>query len=170
MRGVRLGLTLVFVSTLFVACGGDDGEEDGSGGSAGTGGTTAINIGGSAGKSTGTSGSSTGGSSTGGEPSGTSGTTATGAGGDSSGAALGGVCALSENCSQAQGAAVCCEAEGCAGPCMCVLAEDCSMNGSYLPCEAEADCEPFGGGRVCCVAGDMHYCTKPSGCAGDTLP
>lgn len=40
----------------------------------------------------------------------------------------------------------------------------------YLPCESKADCEAFGGGKVCCVAGPMHFCTKPSACPGDTLP
>jgi hypothetical protein len=42
--------------------------------------------------------------------------------------------------------------------------------GSYIPCESAADCEPFGGGKVCCVAGPMHFCTKPSACPGETLP
>jgi hypothetical protein len=40
----------------------------------------------------------------------------------------------------------------------------------YLPCESEADCKEFGGGKVCCVAGAMHFCTKPSACSGETLP
>jgi hypothetical protein len=40
----------------------------------------------------------------------------------------------------------------------------------YLPCESAADCEPYGGGKVCCVAGEMHFCTKPSACSGKMLP
>lgn len=40
----------------------------------------------------------------------------------------------------------------------------------YLPCESKADCDAFGGGKVCCVVGAMHFCTKPSACPGDTLP
>ncbi|HYJ11725.1 MAG TPA: hypothetical protein VEX18_22030 [Polyangiaceae bacterium] len=40
----------------------------------------------------------------------------------------------------------------------------------YLPCESKADCDAFGGGKVCCAAGSMHFCTKPSACPGDTLP
>ena len=40
----------------------------------------------------------------------------------------------------------------------------------YLPCESKQDCEAFGGGTVCCAAGAMHFCTKPSACPGDTLP
>ena len=28
----------------------------------------------------------------------------------------------------------------------------------------------FGGGKVCCAMGDMHFCTKPSACAGEILP
>jgi hypothetical protein len=40
----------------------------------------------------------------------------------------------------------------------------------YLPCESEADCDAFGGGKVCCVVGAMHFCTKPSACPGETLP
>ena len=40
----------------------------------------------------------------------------------------------------------------------------------YLRCESLADCKVYGGGKVCCVAGSMHFCTKPSACSGDTLP
>jgi hypothetical protein len=40
----------------------------------------------------------------------------------------------------------------------------------YLPCESAKDCEPFGGGKVCCALGSMHFCTKPSACSGETLP
>ena len=43
-------------------------------------------------------------------------------------------------------------------------------SGSYLRCESAADCEPYGGSKVCCVAGPMHFCTKPSACTGETLP
>ena len=40
----------------------------------------------------------------------------------------------------------------------------------YLPCESLEDCAMFGGGKVGCVAGPMHFCTKPSACPGETLP
>lgn len=43
-------------------------------------------------------------------------------------------------------------------------------SGLYLRCESEADCAAYGGGKVCCAAGAMHFCTKPSACSGDTLP
>ena len=43
-------------------------------------------------------------------------------------------------------------------------------NTFYLPCESLMDCDQFGGGKVCCVMGTMHFCTKPSACKGDTLP
>jgi hypothetical protein len=40
----------------------------------------------------------------------------------------------------------------------------------YLPCESAADCKMYGGGKVCCVAATMHFCTKPSACSGEVLP
>jgi hypothetical protein len=43
-----------------------------------------------------------------------------------------------------------------------------------LPCEATADCEMYGGGKLCCEAetseGPMRFCTKRSACSGDILP
>ncbi len=168
-------LSLVVV----IGCGEDDAKEAGSGGSAGS----TINIGGKSGSSGGSSsgGSSSAGSSTGGKATGgqsgasTGGTNSGGASGGSGGQGangtqpIGGLCANDANCSQSSGAALCCKGEGCQSPCMCLLAEDCPSS-SYLPCESDADCDPYGGGKVCCVAGTMHYCTKPSGCAGQTLP
>jgi hypothetical protein len=43
-------------------------------------------------------------------------------------------------------------------------------NGSYLHCASAADCKQYGGGKVCCEQGTMVFCTKPSACAGKTLP
>lgn len=43
-------------------------------------------------------------------------------------------------------------------------------NGSYLHCASAADCKQYGGGKVCCEQGTMLFCTKPSACAGKTLP
>jgi|GEM_PF-4929541 len=43
-------------------------------------------------------------------------------------------------------------------------------NGAYLHCAAAADCKQYGGGKVCCEQGTMLFCTKPSACAGNTLP
>lgn len=40
----------------------------------------------------------------------------------------------------------------------------------YLPCESKQDCDEFGGGKICCAVGAMHFCTKQSACPGDTLP
>lgn len=40
----------------------------------------------------------------------------------------------------------------------------------YLPCESKQDCDQFGGGKICCAVGAMHFCTKQSACPGDTLP
>jgi len=40
----------------------------------------------------------------------------------------------------------------------------------FLPCESEADCKVYGGGKVCCDGGSMKFCTKPSACPGNTLP
>ncbi len=43
-------------------------------------------------------------------------------------------------------------------------------NGLYLHCESAADCQQYGGGKVCCEQGTMLFCTKPSACSGKTLP
>ena len=43
-------------------------------------------------------------------------------------------------------------------------------NGAYLHCASAADCKQYGGGKVCCEQGSMLFCTKPSACAGKTLP
>jgi hypothetical protein len=43
-------------------------------------------------------------------------------------------------------------------------------NGAYLHCASAADCKQYGGGKVCCQQGSMLFCTKPSACAGMTLP
>jgi hypothetical protein len=43
-------------------------------------------------------------------------------------------------------------------------------SGLYLRCASQADCKVYGGGKVCCAAGSMQFCTKPSGCTGKTLP
>jgi hypothetical protein len=40
----------------------------------------------------------------------------------------------------------------------------------YLPCTSAADCEAYGGGKVCCPGGSMTFCTKPSACPVDPLP
>jgi hypothetical protein len=62
---------------------------------------------------------------------------------------------------------VCCQSE-------CTLADQCPTDPSYLPCESQEGCAVYGGGKVCCEmgAGDtlMRFCTKPSACAGRTLP
>jgi len=127
-------------------------------------------------KTSGSGGTSRGGSSAdGGDGSGD----APGDGGDGSGSGgepsggnvpLGGLCALSDNCSQAEGEAVCCQAEGCTAPCECTPASECPSSPSYLPCESSSDCAQFGGGRICCAAGAMTYCTKQNGCQGEPLP
>jgi hypothetical protein len=128
---------------LCAACGGDDAAPGANGG---------TNAGGSAGSSMneagatdqpGGAGESTGGMSGGGSA---SGGTAMAGGSSSGGVTSGGM--------SAGGASV----AGSGG------------NGLYLPCEAAADCKAFGGGKVCCAMGTMHFCTKPSGCSGDILP
>ncbi|HEY6079256.1 MAG TPA: hypothetical protein VIW29_10660 [Polyangiaceae bacterium] len=42
--------------------------------------------------------------------------------------------------------------------------------GLYLPCASQADCQMYGGGKVCCAVASMQFCTKQSACPGDTLP
>jgi hypothetical protein len=129
-----------------------DGAAGTSGGTAGASGTS----GGTSGASGGTAGAS-----------GTSGGTA-GAGGGGGTAAggqpIGSVCANTGNCSQADGAAVCCTN-------MCVLQAQCPTGTQFLACTSTADCGKYGGGKVCCKEGSMDpFCTKPSGCSGTTLP
>lgn len=128
MRSAKLGFLFVLLAPVAIsACGGNDDDDTGSGGSAGS-----LSLGGSgnsggmpatAGKTTTSAGQP---SDSGGAPSGTSGTA-------SGGANTGGTT-------------------------------------FYLPCESAKDCEPFGGGKVCCAVGSMHFCTKPSACSGETLP
>lgn len=38
----------------------------------------------------------------------------------------------------------------------------------FIECLTAADCEPFGGGKVCCDTGIEGFCTKPSACPGAT--
>lgn len=96
----------------------------------------------------------------------------TGAGGVGGQAAMGGqplgsACANTGNCSQADGAAICCVNT-------CVLEAQCPTGNMFLACASGADCARFGGGKVCCeqqTAGNvMRFCTKPSGCAGTVVP
>jgi len=95
-------------------------------------------------------------------------------GGPSGTQQLGGLCTLDQHCSQAQGSAVCCVAEGCTSPCECALESDCANGAFYLACSNAQDCSQYGGGKVCCEAGSganaMRYCTKQSACAGTVLP
>ncbi|HYO96685.1 MAG TPA: hypothetical protein VER33_19370 [Polyangiaceae bacterium] len=45
---------------------------------------------------------------------------------------------------------------------------------AYLPCDSQADCAAYGGGKVCCEATTaaqvMRFCTKQSACSGQVLP
>jgi hypothetical protein len=75
---------------------------------------------------------------------------------------LGSLCANTGNCTQASGVAVCCVNT-------CTLAEACPSNPNYLSCMKASDCDQFGGGKVCCQAGSMSFCTKPSACSGTVL-
>lgn len=163
MHTTRHGFHLTFILAL-AGCAGDEAKEGGSGGAT-------LNLGGNGGKPSGSSG---GGSPNGGSPDGGSPEGGSTRGGSSSGGTgmlpLGAICAISESCSQAEGEAVCCTSEGCTSPCECVLANACPGSSSFLPCESAADCAQFGGGKVCCSAPPMQYCTKQSGCAGDVLP
>jgi hypothetical protein len=56
----------------------------------------------------------------------------------------------------------------------CTLAEGCPTNPMYLPCESQADCDAYGGGKLCCEMGAgqnlMRFCTKQSACSGRILP
>jgi hypothetical protein len=179
------------VALALAACGSDDRRPQsataGSGGTTGAGGLDQSGTGGSSG-----SGAAAGAAGAAGNPAGGSGAAgaagAAGSGqnagaGDEAGTAgesgsdggtldgslgpigtqpLGAVCANDLNCSQDQGSAVCCVNE-------CRLSSECP-GGSYLRCTAQSDCEAYGGGKVCCEAGGMRFCTKPSACDGQRIP
>jgi hypothetical protein len=158
--------TLVFVLALAMAAcgsstpapGGHDGGGGSAGASSGSAGSSGTNGGGG---STGTSGANGGAGTSG--VGGASG--ASGAGGGPGGQPIGSVCANTGNCSQADGAAVCCINT-------CVLQGQCPMGNQFLACASASDCSKYGGGKVCCQAGGGmgNFCTKPSGCSGTTLP
>jgi hypothetical protein len=123
-----------------------------AGGTTGRGGTT-----GSAG-STGNAGTI--GSGGRGGTTGSAGTTgrggATGAGGSGT-QPIGAACANTGNCSQADGATVCCVQIS-----TCVLQNQCPTGTNYIPCSATNPC--MSGGWICCMTPSMNYCTKQSGC------
>jgi hypothetical protein len=87
---------------------------------------------------------------------------------------LGALCVNNQQCSQQQGAATCCVADGCTAPCECALVTDCPQGTFYLQCDDTQDCGQYGGGKICCETGSganvMRYCTKQNGCAGTVLP
>lgn len=87
---------------------------------------------------------------------------------------LGALCNQDRQCSQEQGDAVCCVAEGCSSPCECTLATACPGGNFFIECTSKQDCTPYGGGKVCCEVGAgadvMRFCTKQSGCNGNVLP
>jgi hypothetical protein len=188
-----LGVSLSFA---FVACSSDesgDGENDAAAGSAGSGGASGassggggssgtLSTGGSAGSSGGaagaggSAGAGTGGSgATGGAGAGGSG--GSGGGGGTSadgGQPIGSLCVNDQNCSQAQGKTVCCAMPGCVAPCECQLETSCPGGTPFLPCNTSADCNQFGGGKVCCEVqsggSTMRFCTKQNGCSGQVIP
>jgi hypothetical protein len=133
--------------------GADHATSTGAAGSGGAGGTSGTS--GAAGASGATGGAGQ--------------TGAGGAGGQAAmgGQPLGGACANTGNCTQADGAAVCCVNT-------CVLEAQCPTGNMFLPCASGADCARFGGGKVCCkeqTGGSvMQFCTKPSECAGTVVP
>ncbi|MFZ5890575.1 MAG: hypothetical protein ACOY0T_05850 [Myxococcota bacterium] len=134
------------------------------GGVANVGGTTAGGGAKSAGGATATGGAMSGGGGVAGGSNNVAGTMA--AAGSTGMQPLGAICANDGNCSQAQGAAVCCRST-------CTLAEECT-NSTYLPCDSGADCAAYGGGKSCCeqqASGQtIRFCTKQSACTGKVLP
>jgi hypothetical protein len=184
---IRFSPTLLSVLGVAIgaaACGGDDSGDEGA---SGMGGGAGIAVGTGGGKS-GTGGLGSGGASSGGAGSsgmgsggiGTGGTTITGGtagagagmGGTSTGGVtgtqpLGSICANDGNCSQTEGAAVCCQST-------CALQADCPGGTFYLACESGSDCDRYSGGFLCCRANaggePMQYCTKQNGCLGTPVP
>ena len=103
--------------------------------------------------------------------SGNAGSTGAAGGGPSGTQPLGSACVNTGNCSQADGAAVCCLSMS-----TCTLTAQCPTGNNFLACGSQADCAAkVGGGKVCCsettASGvTMDFCTKPSGCSGTVLP
>jgi hypothetical protein len=125
----------------------------GTTGSAGRGGTTGS---GGRGGTTGSGGSGNGGTAAGaGGATGSAG--ATGTAGTMGTQPIGAACANTANCSQADGAAVCCLQIS-----TCVLATQCPGSTNYVPCTDDASCNK--GGWICCKTSVMNYCTKSNGC------
>ena len=69
---------------------------------------------------------------------------------------IGAACANTANCSQAEGTAVCCLSIS-----TCVLDTQCPAGTTYVSCDTQPCTKS---GWVCCNAGGMHFCTKPSAC------
>ena len=141
----------------------------GTGGSAGSGGSGASGgAGGSGATDSGTNGASGSGGSGGSGAAGRGGNTADG------GQPIGALCVNNTNCSQSQGKAVCCTVSGCAAPCECLLEANCPGGAPYLPCTVGADCNRYGGGKLCCEvragSATQRFCTKSNGCTGTIIP
>jgi hypothetical protein len=163
------GLVVLVLLGLLVGCGSKSGKSGSSTGGAGASGDAFGNatIAGTGGAGTGGSGSgaagtaAAGGAGTQGLPAGDGGTF-DGSLGPIGTQPVGSVCVNDQNCSQAQGAAVCCMNE-------CALASMCSR-GQFLACKTRSDCAAYGGGKVCCDVPGMRFCTKPSACTGQQIP
>jgi len=144
--------TLAIVVLLAGACGDSSGPGGpgtaGSSGGNSAGGAGTMGAGGTLGNA-GTSGSAGRGGTTGG-----AGTA--GGGGAVGTQPIGAACANTSNCSQADGAAVCCLSIPA-----CTLANQCPTSPTYVSCET-TPCDKAG--WICCNAGGMHFCTKQSGC------
>jgi hypothetical protein len=136
---------------------GSSGNAGGSSGSGGRGGRGATAGGGGTTGVAGMSGAA-GATGTGGATGGTTGGAgASGASGAAGGTQpIGAACVNNGNCSQADGAAVCCLQIS-----TCVLASQCPGGTNYVSCETQPCAKS---GWVCCSAGGMHFCTKQSAC------
>jgi hypothetical protein len=82
---------------------------------------------------------------------------------------LGSVCVEDQQCNQDEGAAVCCVAPGCSGPCECRLEDACSAAGREHVCSTSADC----GDKVCCEVDfggvKQRACLPAASCTGTKL-
>jgi hypothetical protein len=169
---VRWLSALLFLAVVSTGVGGGCGSSSGGGvaGSTGSRAGSSGNAGGSSGSGgQGGRGATTGGGGTTGVAgmSGAAGATGTGGatgGAGASGASgaaggtqpIGAACVNNGNCSQADGAAVCCLQIS-----TCVLASQCPGGTNYVSCETQPCAKS---GWVCCSAGGMHFCTKQSAC------
>jgi hypothetical protein len=158
------GLVLLVALVAAGACGSstnyvgpDAAAGGGTGGGGGHGGAGGGGRGGAGGGVGGASAGGAGGAGGGGGAAGAGGSAVDSGSGANGTQPIGSACANTGNCSQADGTVVCCLSNS-----TCVIDTQCPGGTNYVPCSATQPCTKAG--WVCCNAGGMQFCTKPSAC------